>query len=479
MKEITKNYLYNVSYQILNIILPLITIPYLSRVIGPEMLGKYSYTQSIAYYFVVIAMLGLNNYGNKTIASVKDNNKILSKTFLSIYVIQLISSLIVIFFYILFIFFTKDESLLLIIWLIYVCSTAFDINWFYFGLEKFKLTVVRNMIIKVISVLLIFLFVHSKEDVWVYALITALSALISQAVLWVTIKKYITFSLVKFIEVKKHVLPIITLFIPVIAVSIYTIMDKIMLGKLSGMEETGYFDSAQRIMIVPTSLITALGTVMLPRISNLIAKNETSKINLLISNSMLYSSVTSIAISSGLAAISPIFTPIFFGKNFIPTSDIMIILSISVIFIAWANVIRTQYLIPNNYVNVYIISVIIGALVNLIANLLLIPSLGAKGAAIGTVIAEFTVMIYQMWVVRLQLKISSYLKDSIPFFVIGVAMFFLVRLIGQYFGTTVVSLIIQIVVGFLFYLSLSAIYFLLNKEKLEMIKYKKRSEIDK
>jgi O-antigen/teichoic acid export membrane protein len=175
---VKKNFIYNFIYQILILILPLITVPYVSRVLGADGVGTYSYTYSIAYYFMIIAMLGLNNYGNRRIAKVRDNKEDLSKEFWSIYKLQLITSSIMIILYFLYVsLFATKYKLIAFIQILYVASSMLDINWFFFGIEKFKLTITRNTIIKVFSLILIFIFVKNENDLWKYTTILSSSIL--------------------------------------------------------------------------------------------------------------------------------------------------------------------------------------------------------------------------------------------------------------------------------------------------------------
>ena len=156
--SVKKNLVYNILYQVLILIIPLITTPYISRVIGPEGIGIHSYTYSIVNYFVLFAMLGINNHGNRSIAMVKDNKEELSKTFVSIYSLQIIMSILMIIIYsIVFIFIENKYRAFFAIQFIYIIATLLDINWFFFGMEEFKLTVIRNSVVKVLSMLSIFI----------------------------------------------------------------------------------------------------------------------------------------------------------------------------------------------------------------------------------------------------------------------------------------------------------------------------------
>lgn len=463
MSSVKRNFTYNVIYQILLLIMPLITAPYISRVIGAEGQGIFSYTYSIAQYFVLFAMLGLSNYGNRTIAKNRENKENLSKEFCSIYALQTLTALIVIFAYIIYaILGTEQYKIYTIIQLIYVISAIFDISWFFFGIEKFKITVTRNAIIKILSVCSIFIFVKEEDDLWKYCTIMVTAILISQLSLWPFLKKEIYFIKPKWKDIKKHIKPNITLFIPVIAVSIYKIMDKIMLGIMSSMKNVGYFENAEKIINVPLSFITALGTVMLPRISNLVAKGEKDQVSKYINKSMEFVIFLSIPLALGLIAVGSTFAPIFFGNEFIITGYIIQYLAITIIFISWANVIRTQYLIPNEMDKPYIRSVFLGAIINLIINILLIPKMGAIGAAIGTIFAEFSVMFYQTYYVRKKISIKVYLKYLTRFLIKGLIMFIIVKMLEICIDNKYILLISQVFLGAIIYLLLNYKYIYIN-----------------
>lgn len=468
--SLKKNFIYNSAYQILVFIIPLITAPYISRVLGPSGAGLYSYIHSIGFYFILIAMLGVNNYGNRSIARVRDNKKKLSETFWGIYYLQLFLSLLMFILFILFVFLATEQYLILfILQSFYVLSAAFDINWFYFGLEKFKMTVIRGIIIKVVTVIAIFIFVNSKDDLWIYILIMSIGSLLGQLVLWPFVTKIVGLLKPSYYEIKKHIKPNLILFIPVIAVSFYKIMDKIMLGSLSTTDQVGYFAYSENIINIPMSLITALGTVMLPRMSNLAAKNDISQSKYMIEKSMLFVMLMSIAFAFGLSGIAPVFIPWFLGNQFLESIPLTSLLSITMVFISWANVVRTQYLIPNSRDRIFIISVIAGAVTNLVINALLIPSMGAKGAVIGTIFAEFTVCFIQTWMVRKDLDFPLYFKNCFPFIFIGALMFLIVRSIAVFAFYPIITIVLQIVIGAIFYLSLSLIYLIKVRKEYEII----------
>lgn len=462
-----KNFIYNLGYQLLVMILPLVTTPYISRVIGPEGVGIQSYTYSVANYFVLFALLGINNHGNRSIAMVRSDKEKLNRTFSSIYSVQFVMSAIMgglYFGYILFV--VKNNKIIYIIQSIYILSALLDINWFFFGMEQFKLTVVRNTIIKLVSVLSIFILVRSSKDLYLYSLILALSSVISQCVLWTQIKKYANFVRVSKKQILLQVKPILVLFIPAIAISIYKIMDKIMLGSMTNMIQVGIFENSEKIISIPLGVISALGTVMLPKMSNLYAKGDEVGGGKYIGLSIDFIVFISIGSIFGLIGVSPTLIPIFLGEKFIDCVKIVSVMSITVVFLAWANVIRTQYLIPKKKDGIYIMSTIIGACVNLIVNFMLIGKYGALGATVGTIFAEGSVCLYQTIKIRKELDVKSYIKKSSFYILPGIVMCTIIRGIYNILGQTVFSGLMQIIIGGVVYVILSIIYMLVSKNEI-------------
>ena len=459
MSSLKKNLAYNVAYQILVIILPLITAPYVSRVLGADGLGTYSYIFSIVTYFGLFGMLGIANHGNRSVALVRDNRQKVSEAFSNTYIIQLCTTVIALLLYFLFIYcwFSGDKTIAYIESII-VLSYVLDITWFFFGLEQFAVTVTRNAIIKIATVVAIFIFVRSREDLWIYALIMSCGMLFSQIYLWLRIRKYADFCKPSWSQVKSNIKPVLMLFIPAIAYSIYKLLDKVMLGAMSSMSQVGLFDNAEKIINIPSSLITAFGTVMMPRITVLLGTGDEHRISYLNKISVRYFTLLVVGAAFGLAGICNVLAPVYFGSEFVGSAPIIAGLGFSLIFVTWANVIRTQYLIPNKLDKPYVISSVIGALANLAVNIILIPKFAGIGAMIGTIIAEFTVFFVQLILVRRSFPMSQYLQPVLFLFPIGMIMFAVVYWIGAYMGNTIITLIIQILVGGFLYLSGSMVY---------------------
>ena len=243
-----KNFIYNIIYQILTLIIPLIITPYLSRVIGSGGVGIYSYTYSIVHYFMLLTMMGVNNYGNRTIAKVREDNDKLSKTFWSIYLLQLIMGLTLTIIYISYVLiFDNEFKIIALIQSLFIISSMLDINWFFFGLEEFKKTITRNTFVKITNIVLIFLLVKTKSDVWKYTFIMAGMTCLSQLILWGFAKGKVELVKIKWQDIAKHIKPNLVLFIPVIAVSLYKIMDKTMLDMLSTEANVGWYYAVDKI----------------------------------------------------------------------------------------------------------------------------------------------------------------------------------------------------------------------------------------
>ncbi|WP_163182667.1 flippase [Neobacillus sedimentimangrovi] len=457
MSSLKKNVIYNFLYQFLILFLPFVTAPYLSRVIGPSGIGTYSLSYSIALYFTFFTLLGLNNYGNRVIASLQNDFEKRSRTFWEIYTMQLVSFAICLIIYILYTMNFAIDKKAALIQGIFVLSSLFDINWFFFGMEQFKLTVIRNTLVKLTTVLLIVILVKSKEDVYIYIAIMACGYLISQLSLWPFLRKYICFTKVSFKDVIRHFKPNLILFVPVISVSIYKIMDKIMLGYMGTMNDLGYFDNAEKIINVPIALITAIGTVMMPRITALMSQNKVEESRKYIDKTMLIVLAFATGAMIGIISISEEFALLYYGENFYQTGVIMKFLAITVLFLACGNVIRSQYLIPSKKDKIFITSAILGAISNFSINLIFIPRFGAIGAAIGTVIAEFIVCFYQLFSVRKSFSYFKYFKYELFFLFSGVLMYLTIKYTPE-FSNDFITLFIQIMVGTVVYITITGWY---------------------
>lgn len=455
MENVKSNFIYEVIYQVLCVLLPILTAPYIARVIGVNGVGVYSYTYSIASYFVLFAKLGIHVYGNRAIAAVRDDKEKLNKTFSELLLVHVIISVVVLMAYGIYAFGCSQEYIeIVLVQAMYVVAELLDINWLYFGLEKFKITTIRSMSIKVIMLISIFIFVQNSTDTWKYCAIMAGGMMLSEFAMWLWAPRYVKIVKVEFRVALKHIKPLIVFFIPSVAVSLYKVMDKIMLGSMSGIGQVGLYENAEKIITMTLSLVTALGTVMMPRMTNLIVVGDTQKIRRTIYLSMKFIMIISIAMACGIAGVAEVFTLVFLGREFSGCIMLMMGLALSMPFTAFANVLRTQYLIPNYKDRVYQISVIAGAAINVVINYVSIPRIHAMGAVIGTVMAELTVCVIQAIYSREELPIREYIIMTIPYLISGIIMGGCVYVIGYFCGIGVRTLLLQVFVGIIIYVIL-------------------------
>ncbi len=451
-KSITKNYIYNLVYQLMVIILPLITTPYVSKVLGAENIGIYSYTSSITTYFILFGSLGIALYGQREIAYLQEDRKRYSQTFWEILLVRFITmSISMTIFY--FVFVRGEQyQIYYAILLIELLANCLDISWFFQGLEEFKKTVLRNIIIKIISVISIFVFIKTKEDLVLYFVIYVLSNLLGNLSLWLYLPKYLEKIKIKELNLIKHVKPIVALFIPQIAIQVYTVLDKTMIGKiLVDMTEVGNYEQSQKIIKLSLTLVTALGTVVSPRIANTIANGKSEDVKKYLSNSFNFVWFLGIPIMFGIMAVAPKVVPWFLGEEFSKSKMILILGAPIVMAIGLNNVSGVQYLIAAKKQNIFTKSVIIGAIFNFCSNLILIPKFKAAGAMVASVLAETLILIVQLIYIRKEIPLNIVYKNSMKYIISGLVMFVVVFLIGQPMKATIVTTIVQVITGVIVY----------------------------
>ena len=466
--SLKKNFAYQAFYEVLVLILPLITSPYIARVLGTDPLGIQSFTYTTANYFVLFAALGIRNYGNREIARNRDDKDRLNTTFSGILFLHLGVSSVVTAAYFIFVFFiaAKELRLYYLIQSIYMVGALLDVSWLFFGLEKFKMTVTRNAMIRLASVAAIFILVKKPSDLWLYSLLLALANLLGQLYLWLYVMRYVKVVRVPLHEIMRHFPQMAILFIPTVAISLYNYMDKIMVGSMSGNTQLAYYDNSEKIISITSNLIGSVGTVMLPRMSNIVVNNNWEKGKKYISNSMEAVLWLSCALSFGLAGIASVFAPVFWGREFTECAPLITLLVVVLPIKGFANVLRTQYLIPNKKDKEYTLSVCLGALVNVLMNLLLIPTLKAAGAAIGTIFAELTVCVVQSLFCKKKLPIWQYIQRGAVYVAIGAVMYLVVNGIGATAGKqTIHVMILQIIAGVCVYFGISAVFFYKTKNE--------------
>ena len=451
--KVIKNYLYNAGYQILNMIIPLITVPYISRVLGAHDVGINEYTNSWVTFFFLMGQMGITLYVNREVAYHRDDLYKRSQTFWGVEALQLltVSSAFVLYLVAVLLFSTtfKEFFLLQEIWII---ATGVDISWYFMGLEEFRITVVRNTLVKIASLILIFTVVKTSNDLGKYILILGASQLVGNLTLWPYLRGNIVWVSIKKWHPFKHFYPSLLLFIPTITTQVYLVLNRLMLGRMSTQADLGNFGQADKIVKFVLAVVTATGTVMLPHVANKFAKGDIKGVRNSLYSSFNFVSAIAIPMMFGLMAIAKKFGPWFLGREFVLAGSVIFLEAPIILLIAWSNVTGTQYLMPVNRVKEYTTSVTIGALSNVIFNFVLIGKYGANGAAIATVGSEFLVTASQLWMIHSTISRRKLFRETWKYLFCGMVMFIVVNRICSVINMTVANLILEVVVGAIIYL---------------------------
>lgn len=451
-KSITKNYIYNLVYQILIIIMPIITTPYLARTLGAEGTGTYSYTISIVTYFILFGSLGLALYGQREIAYVQEDVKKRSKIFFELVILRFFTMSISMVLFYFSLGRNGDYAVYYRILLLEMLANSIDISWFFQGIENFKKTATRNIIVKILSVISIFIFIKSENDVAKYLLIYVLTTLLGNVSLWIGIKRYITKINIKELKIFRQLKPTIQLFIPQIAIQVYTVLDKTMIGSITGdMAEVGYYEQTQKIVKILLTIITSLGTVMMPRIAKCFAEGKIEQIKNYMNKSFRFVYMLAFPLVFGIIAVSNNFVPLFFGQGYEKVKILMKIMSFIILFVGLSNIIGSQYLLSTKNQKQYTLSVIFGALVNVIFNSILIRFYQSIGAVIATVIAECVVTSVQFFFIRREFNIWKIIKLSKNYLISALIMFVMTIIIDIIVKSNMLGIILQVVFGGIIY----------------------------
>lgn len=449
--KVIRNYLYNVGYQVLAIIVPLITSAYVSRVLRPEGVGANAFTNSIIQYFILFASMGIGYYGNRQIAYVRDNRAKMAKTFWEIQIVKTIMTLVsIIAFEIFLIFYTRQFDYM-VAQSLNLVAIAFDISWFYEGVENFKVTVLKNSLVKIVSMIAIFLFIKGPSDVTLYIIVLALSTLLGNLTLWPDIYHDLPRVKIKSLNPWVHFLPMVELFIPQIATQVYVQLNRTMLGVMVNETASGYYQYSDSLVKLILALVTATGTVMLPHIANAVSHGDMKKVNQMLYKSFDFVSAMAVPMMFGLAAISLTLAPKYYGPGYGPVGTAMMIESIVILMIAWSNALGVQYLLPIHHQKQFTISVTVGAVVNIILNFPLIHFYGLNGAMWSTVLSEISVTLYQLIAVRGLLSYRTLFNSLWKYLVSGVVMFLPVFWMNTHLKDSWLMMGLEVIVGIVIY----------------------------
>ena len=478
-KQIIKNYIYNLTYQILTLILPIVTTPYLARVLGAEGTGIYGYTFSITTYFALFGSLGVALYGQREIAYAQDKPEERKRKFFEIVLFRFVTvAIAMVAFY--FVCMRQGEySVYYRILFLELVAGAFDISWFFQGMEEFKKTVIRNIAVRLVSVTCIFIFVKERSDLNKFILIYSLADLIGNLSLWLYLPKYFKGVKVGKLSIMQNLPQILLLFIPQVSNQLYKILDTTMLGQIiADKAETGYYEQSQKVIRLLLTLVTSLGVVMLPRMANTFAKGDKEQIKQYLHNSIKFTSLLAFPMMFGIFSIADRFVPFFFGEGYDRSIILIRIICPIVYLMGVANIIGTQYLIPVKRNKEYTNSILIGLIANFIMNYFMIKEWQAVGASIATVLSQLLIDAIQLYMVRDTLKVTDLFKNGYKFLISGLVMFGACQMVAYIAqdAVDVISIVAQIVIGIAVYgamlllLKESYIFEFINKLKEKLIK---------
>lgn len=453
-KSIKLNYIYSVSYQILTLITPLITTPYLSRVLKVDGIGLYSYTSSLVSYFIMVAALGTLNYGNREISYLQADRKKRTRIFWEIELLSCISVAICLAAYLIFTIFIYHKYIdLLLIQSMCLISVAADIAWLLQGLEEFGKVVGRNVIFKIINIIFIFVAVRNKNDIIIYVAGMCILELLSNLSIWLYLPKYVDKPCIRELHPFSHLHATIALFVPTVATTIYTALDKTMLNSITGATiENGYYEQASKISKMVLTLITSLGAVMLPRIGRAFSENKMDEVKDLLYKSFRFVWFLGIPLCFGLMGIAHNFSPWFYGEGYDKVPNLLIILALLIPIIGVSNVIGIQYLITTKREHLLTRSVCIGAIVNFVFNMILIPHAYSYGAAIASVISELIISVIQLWYIRKELDIVKIFRLTPKYLISGIIMLLILVFMNGIFASGILYTCIMIISGFITYM---------------------------
>lgn len=467
------NYLYNLMFQLFSLITPIITTPYIARVLSPAGVGEYAFAASVNSYLCLAAALGFSTYGQREIAKTQGDINKQSAVFWEIFICKLALGCIVFILNCLLIWkgVFGDYTLLLKIMSIEVISTSINISFFFQGNEKFGLIALRDFIIRLMGIVLVFSLVKKPADLWIYALCNVGTSICSAASLWIPLRKWVLPKSLSHLHPFRHFFPSIKLFIPTIAISIYTILDKTLIGILipgtieTSMEdgtvvvqrladvENGFYAQSEKIIKMAMTVLSSLGTVMMPRNAKELADGHEDIFLRNINEAIRFVLVIGMPICTGIIAVASNFAPWFFGSGYEKVPVLMSIFSLMIVPAGLGNVLGQQYLIPKGEDLKYAIVYAASAGVNFFLNMVLIPRYYSYGAAVASVIAEMIAPLIMVTIIKKESSLitNRFLRDNIKPIIASIGMLICVAITKRLLSPSIISTFILVVEGITVY----------------------------
>lgn len=447
--SLRKNYLYTVAIQLVSMLAPLITAPYVARVLGTDGVGTYSYVLSVATAFSLFAALGLSAYGLREVSRVRDDLAAVSRLFWELTRLRFVTTLLTGAVYALLCWWAGNWRLYGAMSLL-ILATGLDLTWFFQAMERFGTLMLRHLAVKVLGVVLVFALVRDEGDVAVYALIQTGSTLLSHLLLWPHLRGLV--GKVPGSHPFSHLRPSLTYFVPAVATSVYTVLDKTMLGVITrDMAQNGYYESAHKIIRLLLSLLTSLNVVVGVRTSYLFGQQREGEVRTHLLDTYRFMCALAFPLCGGLMACGYGFAVSFFGVDFAAAGGMLTLFAPLLFIIGTSNVLGSLYLTPGGYRRLSNRAILTGAGVNLVLNLLFIPRFGGYGAVIASVAAEIAISALYLWFTHRFLSAWSLLQVAGRYAVYGVAVFAVAWAVGKGMPPTIWTVLAQTAVGAVVY----------------------------
>lgn len=465
--KVVKNYIFNAGYQVMALIVPLITTPYISRVLTSEGIGIYSYTYSIVCYFTICAILGTAIYGKKSIGILQDNPEERTKKFWDIFAFRFITSMTALVLYIGYVIIFVDNKTIALLQSFYILGVMSDVSWMFQGMEDFERVAIRNFIFKALNVALVFIVIKEESDLWKYVLLLAMLTVVGNISMWPFLSKYLVKIPGNKIRPFTDIKVILKLFVPAIATQLYCIIDKNMIGNITmDPNQNGYYEQADKIVKMSMILITSIATVLLPKVSKSYSEKKYDEVKEDLSIAYRFVWFMGVPLMCGVTAISSVLVPVFLGAGYEPVIIILPILSILFVIMSFNQINCTLFFVSAERETEYLKYMIIGGVVNVTLNYFFITKYGAIGAAAGTVLGELVITIFEFSYIKKQqfVSIKKVFVEGTKYYVAGLFMLIILKLMVSNMNVSIFSLLLLILVGVVLYFTI----LILLKEKFVM-----------
>lgn len=449
-----KNYIYNLCYNILVLIIPFITAPYISRVLGKELIGIYSYTHAIVSYFSIFGLLGAHTYGQLEVSKKRNDKEELSKVFNDVLGCKFLTMTVSIVVFLFFIFFTKQYREVYIIMLLILISAELDVSWLFQGLEEFKFIVVRNIVIRIMSVVFIFGLVKDKDDFVIYLIIMIAGDLLGAISLWTKVRRYVYFIKPNLSRIFKTLRNNLKYFVPSIATIAFVSLDKCMIGWLTvGPTENGYYEQANRIYGMLVTVVTSLTVVLLPRITYLISNNEDKKkLYEFINSNIIFIEMITVPLCIGVYLVSPEFVPLYYGAGYDSCIPMIQVFSLILVVTSLNSIISNQCLVATGKQKKLNGFLIASSLINAVANFVFIQLAGGLGATIASFVSELFLLVLLIVYDKDIVDVKNFLRKMLGYILKSFPMIGGVYCIQKIsINSGILSIMLQVIVGVFLY----------------------------